>query len=169
MQKLILLFIITVSFSIYGQKMNIQKLDSIFKIATDNLESKNSRWSFVINDVPFMAIADSTHNRMRIISPITEASKLNEELKTAALMANFHTALDIKYTISNDILWSAFIHPLKELSEEQVIDALSQVYYGNVNFGTTFSSTSLVFPGRKPSQNIQKEKSDDKPKMLKKI
>lgn len=168
MKKFILLILITSSFTTYSQNMSIQKLDSIFKAATDNLESKNSRWSFVINEVPFMAIADSTHNRMRIISPITEAIKLNEELKTAALMANFHTALDIKYTISNDILWSAYIHPLKELSEEQVIDALSQVYYGNVNFGTTFSSTSLVFPGRKP-ESSPVHKKEEKTKILDKI
>ena len=98
---------------------------------------------------------------MRIISPITEVSRLSEELKGAALMANFHTALDIKYAIANNILWSAFIHPLKELSEEQLIDAFSQVYYGNVNFGTTFSSSSLIFPGgskeEQPKENIKQK------------
>ena len=158
--KKIILFFLLVTFSSFSQEMTVTKLDAIFKKATDNLDSKYSRWNFVINDVPFVAIADSTHNRMRIMSPVVETSKLSEELKTAALIANFHTALDIKYAITNEILWSAFIHPLKELSEKQVIDALSQVYYGNVNFGTSFSSTSLVFPGRKIEEVPQEEKEE---------
>jgi len=147
--------------------MTIGTLDTIFKKTTDNLQSKGSRWNFVINETPFIAIADSTHNRMRIISPIMKTSELSEELKTASLMANFHTALDIKYAITDAVLWSIFVHPLKELSENQVIDALSQVYYGNINFGTTFSSTSLVFPGRKA--NKKSEEKVDKPKIIEKI
>ena len=49
-----------------------------------------------------------------------------------------------------------------------MIDALSQVYYGNVNFGTTFSSTSLVFPGRKP-ESSNEHKKEEKTKIIDKI
>ena len=144
------LITISIFFSItltFGQNMTITKLGEIFESSSDSIIVNKSRWSFMIREIPFVAIADSTYNRMRIMSPIIEIERLSEELKTASLMANFHTALDIKYAISDDILWSVFIHPLKELSEDQVLDAISQVFYGNVNFGTTFSSTSLVFPG----------------------
>jgi len=136
-----------VVFSSVGQNMTITQLDLIFKEQSDSLVGQKSKWQFMIKEVPFIAIADSTHNRMRIISPIIESERLNDELKTASLMANFHTALDIKYAISEDILWSTFIHPLKELSKEQVINAIDRVYYGHVNFGTSFSSTPLIFPG----------------------
>jgi len=151
--------------------MTTTKLEAIIKQVSDTVVSNNTRWNFVINEVPLVAIADSTHNRMRIISPVMEASQLTEELKTASLIANFHTALDIKYAITNNVLWSAYIHPLKELSEEQVIDAISQVYYGNVNFGTTFSTSSLTFPGRAPQQNTEdsKEKNEEQLKLLEKI
>jgi len=93
-----------------------------------------------------------------------ESDKLSDELKTAALIANFHTALDIKYAITDGILWSAYIHPLKELTEDQVIDAVSQVFYGNVNFGASFSSSSLVFPGtiRKTKKPVEKKSYPDK-------
>lgn len=158
-----------VSFFTFSQEMSTTKLGAIFKKVSDNFKENKTRWDFIVNEVAFIAIADSTHNRMRIISPIIEVSKLSEELKTASLMANFHTALDIKYAITNDVLWSVFIHPLKELSEKQVIDAISQVYYGNVNFGSTFSSTSLVFPGRQKENNPNENNKQEKIKLLEKI
>ncbi len=146
--------------------MTLTKLGEIFEHASDSIVSQKPQWRFMIKNIPFIAIADSTHNRMRIISPIGESDKLDEELKTASLMANFHTALDVKYAISDNILWSVFIHPLKELSEDQVYDAISQVFYAHVNFGTTFSSTSLVFPGSK--RPPKKPKKEEK-KLIRKI
>ena len=56
------------------------------------------------------------------------------------------------------MMWCVFIHPLKALSEEQVIDAMSQVYYGAMTFGTTYSSTDLVFPASKEKKKEEKEK-----------
>ncbi len=61
--------------------------------------------------------------------------------------ANFHSALDVKYAISNDIVWSIFVHPLAELSEDQVEDAINQIFFSVVTFGTTYTSTNLTFPG----------------------
>lgn len=150
MKKIAYIFIFFLSYQgLFSQEMNLTKLDSILNSVTDSISSNRSSWSFKIKGVPLMCIADSTHNRMRIISPIADSDRLNDKLKTASLIANFHTALDVKYAISDNILWSAYIHPLRELSEKQVLDAISQVYYANIHFGTTFSSTSLVFPGRK--------------------
>ncbi len=167
MKKLFFYFIFFFCFtSISAQEMSLTKLDSIFNSVTDSISSRKSSWSFKIKGVPLMCIADSTHNRMRIISPIVDSDRLTEKLKMASLIANFHTALDVKYAISDNILWSAYIHPLKELSETQVLDAISQVYYANIHFGTTFSSTSLVFPGNKQQK---KEKPKDEIKVLKRI
>ena len=103
---------------------------------------------------------------MRIISPIAESKAISDELLKAAMVANFHTALDVKYAITDGILWSVFIHPLKELSENQVRDALSQVYNANVNFGTTFTSSSLTFPAADNSGKKTEKKS--KPSFKKK-
>ncbi len=138
--------------------MTPSKLGTMLEKISDSIVSQKTQWRFIIKNVPFITIADSTHNRMRIMSPVVESGKLSEELKTASLMANFHTALDVKYAISDNVLWSVFIHPLNELTEDQVLDAVSQVYYAKVNFGTTFSSTSLVFPGKKPEKKSEKPK-----------
>jgi uncharacterized protein (DUF1697 family) len=157
MRKVLLAFIIffTFSNSIFGQKMTPTKLGTMLETISDSIVSRSSQWQFIIKNTPFIAIADSTHNRMRIMSPIIESDKLSENLKTASLMANFHTALDVKYAISDNVLWSVYIHPLKELTENQVLDAVSQVYYAKINFGTTFSSTSLVFPSKKQKKKTQ--------------
>lgn len=161
----IFLFLIT-AFSFSQNNMNQSMLDSIFTTSSDSIEGANGRWKFKIKDVLFIAISDSTNNRMRIISPIIETFKLNETLREDALVANFHTTLDVKYAISDEVLWSVFIHPLKELSEDQVYDALKQVYLANVTFGSSYSSTSLVFPGRKFRNN---EKNVPKNAMKRKI
>ncbi len=159
MKKLITSFLIVFSiYSGYSQNMNTQKLDEIFKSVADSIQGGEGRWQFKIKDVVFLCVTDTKHNRMRIVSPITEAKRLDEKLKSAALVANFHSVLDVKYAIADDLLWSAFIHPLKELSEAQVKDAVNQVYSANVTFGTTFSSTSLVFPGSQKTEEKKKEK-----------
>jgi hypothetical protein len=85
---------------------------------------------------------------MRIISPITELTNLPQEELLNALTANFHTALDVKYAISDGALWSVYIHPLKELTEPQLESAILQVYNAAETFGTLYSSTNLSFPGR---------------------
>ncbi len=154
-----ILFFILFNFS-FSQNMNNDKLQELFIEASDSIQGTKGRWQFNIKEVTFICLTDETHNRMRIISPIIESFKLTEELKTNALLANFHTALDVKYAISDDVLWSVFIHPLKELTEAQINDALQQVYFANVTFGTTYSSTSLVFPG-KTNNEPSKEKKEE--------
>jgi len=89
---------------------------------------------------------------------------LREEELLNALVANFHSVLDVKYALSDEIVWSVYAHPLKELTETQVIDAIEQVYVAALTFGDSYSSTNLVFPG-----NTNKKEKRKTPKVLKKI
>ncbi len=140
--------------------MKNEKLNVILKTVSDTIQGQNGQWQFFINDVQIICVTDTNHNRMRIISPIVESNMLDEDMKTNALVANFHTALDVKYAISDDLLWAVYIHPLKELTENQVKDAVKQVYLAKVNFGTSYSSTPLIFPGREreKKENISPKK-----------
>ncbi|OEK06054.1 hypothetical protein A8C32_18650 [Flavivirga aquatica] len=149
--------------------MNNEKLEMIYTKASDSIKGQSGAWQFYIKQIPLMSITDANHNRMRIISPIADSNNLSDELIKAALVANFHTALDVKYAVSDGILWSVFIHPLKELSEFQVKDAVSQVYQANINFGSTFASTSLTFPSGSNKENGEGEKKEEKKYELKKI
>ncbi len=158
MKKFLLLPVIIFSFQISSsQNMTNETLANIITSVSDSVQGTNGRWQFSIKETLLICLTDSTNNRMRIISPIMDSYKLTDELKTLSLSANFHTALDVKYAISDDILWSVFTHPLKELSEEQAESAISQVYYANVNFGTSFASTSLIFPGRQKRDSEEKK------------
>jgi len=144
--------------SLHAQKMNNAKLDKIIKANSSDVEGKDGYWQFKYKNMYLLLVTDQKHNRMRLITPIIEEEKLPENYFKNALRANFHTALDVKYALADGMMWCVFIHPLKELSEEQVLDAMSQVYYGAVTFGTSYSSTDLVFPASKEKEPEEKEK-----------
>ncbi len=95
---------------------------------------------------------------------LQKESCFNEELLLNSLVANFHTALDVKYAISDEILWSVFTHPLKELTQHQIEDAISQVYSANVTFGNTFTSTNLTFPGNTKKKEFPKKPANELPR-----
>ncbi len=147
-----------------AQNMSTTKLGEIITKVSDTVQHQNNVYKFVYKDTILLCMTDENANRMRIVSPIIEIFKLDENQLKNALVANFHTALDVKYAISEDILWSVFIHPLKELNEQQVEDAILQVYMASATFGTTYSSTNLIFPGSAPKE----EKKTVKKKELKK-
>ncbi len=155
MKKILVLFLL-ISFSATSQNMTIERLGEIITQNADSVEVKGNSWNFSINNQLLICIADKKANRMRIISPIAERKQMNEELLLNALVANFHTALDVKYALSDEIIWSIFTHPLKELSEHQLKDAIVQVYNANMTFGTTFSSTTLTFPGNTKKEKVAK-------------
>jgi hypothetical protein len=165
MNRFVVIFVIIFSTqSILSQNMDNATLENIFTTISDTIQGKSGRWQFMIKDVMFVCLTDTANNRMRIISPITETNQLDEDTKTLLLLANFHTALDVKYAISDDVLWSVFIHPLKELTKDQVGDAVSQVYFANITFGTSFTSTNLMFPGKQKKEAKRIEKSNFKKK-----
>lgn len=166
MKSTLIIFIALFSLSVFSQDMTNEKLDELYTSVSDSIQGRQGAWQFYVKEVQMISITDSIHNRMRIISPIADASVLSDDLIKAAMIANFHTALDVKYAVTDGVLWSVFIHPLKELSEHQVRDALSQVYNANITFGTTFASTGLTFPVNKPSEN--KIKKDYKSSFKKK-
>ena len=99
-----------------AQNMTNTELESIITKTADSVQGFKGRWQFTIKETVFICLTDSTNNRMRIMSPIVESYRVTEELKTLSLSANFHTALDVKYAIADDVLWSLFVHPLRELN-----------------------------------------------------
>jgi len=133
-------------------------LEKVLNSKIDTITGDLGRWQAVYNSVPLIIITDETNNRMRIIAPITEVSQLDEDLLLDCLTANFHSALDVKYAISNDLLWSVFIHPLRELSDNEITSAVDQVAAAALTFGTTFSSTPLLFGGGQQPQEPEIEK-----------
>jgi len=102
---------------------------------------------FVYNQVRMALVSDVAHDRMRIIAPVERYENLSEEQITRAMEANFHSALDARYGLSNGLLYSAFIHPLSFLTADQLQDAMDQVSTLAQTFGTEYSSGRLSFGG----------------------
>ena len=163
MKQLALLFIITSIFSItftksFAQEMDNNTIDKIIYIVADSVKGIEGNWQFMLKDRLLICVTDTTNNRMRIMTPIIEQKKLAYTDMLKLMESNFHTALDVKYAIADDLLWSVFIHPLRELNKKQVLDAIQQVYTAAHTYGTTYNSTGLSFPNRKEEKKLEKTK-----------
>ena len=153
---------ITLSRSGWAQDMNNISLAKLFAKHVDSLQGETGNWQFIFEGLPMLCITDETNNRMRILTPVADADDLTSDDLKKCLEANFHTALDVKYSISDNVLWVVFLHPLKELNSEQVVDAIYQVYNATATFGSSYSSTHLAFPSNKKNVNKKPKKSIDK-------
>lgn len=151
-ELLIMLLFVSPVASAFSQDMNNEKLEDIITRVADTVTGRDGQWQFALKDRIFLCITDVNNNRMRIISPITEVDNLSEEEILNSLVANFHTALDVKYAISEERIWAVFTHPLRELTDTQAESAIIQLYNAAATFGTIYSSTNLSFPGSAKSK-----------------
>ena len=127
------------------QPMTNKKLDDLIRQITSDVVGQVGNWQFLINKRDILVITDERHNRMRIMSPVTTQDRLNEAELTRLLEANFSSALDAKYALRDQTLWSVFTHPLGELSDEQFLDCVAQVANLANNFGQSYASSNLFF------------------------
>ncbi|HEB62796.1 MAG TPA: hypothetical protein ENI82_06560 [Bacteroidetes bacterium] len=155
-----LFFINTSNLFAQEKPMNNAYMNEILKEVIDEVQGELGNWQFIHNNHLVLIITDEAHNRMRIFTPVIEEQKLEDGQLTKMLKANFHSALDAKYCLFNEFVITVFTHPLKELQKDQFIDAIKQVLTLADTFGTTYSSTELIFsPGIEESE---KEKEADK-------
>jgi hypothetical protein len=151
MKKLLLVipffFFSGVSFG--ESNMNQETLEKIIKSMALSSIGENGVVEFNYSNVKMYLISDIKHNRMRIISPVADYKKLTREHLDAALESNFHKSLDARYAVSDGVLYSAFIHPLSELSENQIKSAVQQVANLATSFGKDYTSGFLTYGGNK--------------------
>jgi len=65
----------TVRVSKKQPSMNNAGLDPIIRRLSSSVEGEHGRWSFRVNGVELMVLTDETHNRMRIMTPVTDAAQ----------------------------------------------------------------------------------------------
>lgn len=128
-------------------QMDNKRLQQLISRIDDNPKGQLGYWQIQYKDIPVYIITDERANRMRIISPIKSAKKISKEKLFRMMQANFDSALDARYSIAKEKLWSAFIHPLSELSDEQFYSGLAQTITLVKSYGDTYSSGALVFKG----------------------
>ena len=158
LNSIFIIFIILIGYTAQSQKMTNSDLEKIIYVVADSLRGDTGNWQFMIKERILICITDENNNRMRIMSPIIEQKKLAYTDMLKLMEANFHSALDVRYAISDDILWSVFIHPLKELNKDEVLSAINQVYEAAVTYGTTYNSTGLTFPNKRKEEEKAKRK-----------
>jgi len=95
--------------------MDVVKLEGLIKQAADTTFVEGSTFRFLYKNRLLICISDAKANRMRIITPVVKRVEVGEDELLNALVANFHSVLDVKYALSDEKNWSLFTHPLKEL------------------------------------------------------
>lgn len=131
--------------------MTQEKIENLIKISKDTevLEEEKGYVLFKYLGTKMELLSDENHNRMRIISPITKYSSLAPKIKDSLMSSNFHLALDARYAVLEDTLYTAFLHPLSSLTIEDFQSALKQVRNLTASFGKTYSSAQIEFTKKK--------------------
>lgn len=143
--SLITLLLVMINMSAFAQNMTNKKMDGIIRKAAQKVEGELGSWQFLYGNRPIMIITDENANRMRIMTPIIEEKDMPQGRMKTLLEANFDRALDSKYSLFKEVLWSTYTHPLKELTKEQFMDAMRQVVRLADTYGSTYTSTDMVF------------------------
>lgn len=120
-------------------------MESIVKSIATESKGEKGYVEFTYNQVKMYMISDTTHDRMRIISPVANYSDLTSDHLKAVLESNFHNALDARYAVSKEVLYAAFIHPLSTLSDRDLQSAMTQVANLAITFGSEYTSGVLNY------------------------
>jgi len=146
-----------------AQRMNNKIMGKVFAEFGDHVTGEPGSWEVHLKERVMLILTDEPNNRMRIFTPIAAAEDVHPREFETMLEANFHSALDAKYSLYNGFIISVYTHPLKELSKSQLIDALTQVAVLANNFGTTYSSTDLLFGGSTKDKEEKQKRVNESP------
>jgi hypothetical protein len=130
-----------------SEPMDQNRVEQIFSDQVEAITGPAGALQSQIDGITIYCISDPANDRMRIVAPISRLSGLDPRINEILLRANFHSALDARYAISDDVIFAAFLHPISSLTRAQIESAVSQVISLVKTFGTSFSSGELLFPG----------------------
>jgi hypothetical protein len=140
--------------------MTTQAMGKLLESYLTDLEGQPGFWRGVRNDVPVFVFSDDEHDRMRIMAPIGVVEELDADLLHVLLQANYDRALDARYAMRGNELWSVVVHPLATLATDDLPAMFDQVTTLVKNTGSSFASTELVFRSF-PADQIVIETEDD--------
>ena len=140
--------------------MTTQAMGKLLESYLSDLEGQPGFWRGVRNEVPVFVFSDDEHDRMRIMSPIGVVEELEPDLLHILLQANYDRALDARYAMRGNELWSVVVHPLATLATDDLPALFDQVITLVKNTGSTFASTELVFKSF-PADQIVIETDDE--------
>jgi len=129
------------------QTMTLELVNTIIRQEASNVNRVNQQqWQFQLQGRSMVVVANEQHNRMRIITPITQVQELSSEELFKMMVANYHSALDARYAINQEgVVVAVFLHPLTSLQQPDFRSALNQVASLATTFGSNYSSGELYF------------------------
>lgn len=130
-----------------NQPMNNERLHELLQRIDPELKGHLGLWTMEYKNFVAQKITDVKADRMRVIVPIVNVKDVDEAEFLRLMQANFDSVLDARYCIANGVIWSAFIHQLSILSDEELLSGLAQALTAAASFGTTYSSGALIFRG----------------------
>lgn len=128
-----------------GAGMTPRRMVAIVETLGQSVRQQGPVINFSYDGIPLVLIFDKDADRMRLISPIVNVRELQPGQLERAMAANFHSTLDARYAISNQVIWAVFIHPLSDLSPELLASAVRQVATASLTFGDNYTSGEMHF------------------------
>lgn len=140
--------------------MTLERMAEIVKTIDANATLQGPAMQLTIADVKVTIITDAKNNRMRAFTVVQSLDGVNQQLLYRMLQANFDSALDARYAIAKAHILSVFIHPMKELQKNQLIEGLGQVVNLVKTYGSAFTSGAMTFGGG-DSKNLHRQLIDE--------
>lgn len=137
--------------------MTNARLEQLIRRIDPAAQGRPGFWQFAVEKRRVLVITDERADRMRIISEIAVADSIDPQQLYRLMQANFDSALDARYAIGRNVLWSTFLHPLKTLHEGDFISGVGQVINLAESYGSVYSSGGVTFGGGDSSELKRRE------------
>lgn len=115
-------------------------------------DGEANRWLVEFGGYRMLVVTDEAADRMRIMAIVASYDDLRVRDFRVLLAANFDRTLDARYATAGGYLWAVYLHPLAELTADQVAEGLRQVAALARNYGTSYAASDLSFTGGRGEQ-----------------
>ncbi len=133
--------------SVVEPPMTLSRMAEIVFALDEAALSNGFSFQLNVDGVTVLIVTDPGADRMRAMSPIRPIDGLAAGELARMMQANFDTALDARYAIAQDTLWSVFIHPLSPLKKDQFVSGLGQTVNLAKTYGTFYTGGALTYGG----------------------
>ena len=137
--------------------MDNRFLGELIKRLDSDATGGKGTWQLTVEGRSLLVISDEGADRMRIMSQLADAGGIKEGELRRLLQANFDSALDARYAVANNKLWSAYLHPMRALETTEFFSGVAQVVNLAATYGESYSSGAIVFRGG-DSAEIERER-----------
>jgi hypothetical protein len=121
--------------------MNNERLEELLRNALPDLDGQDGRWHAPVGDLELFVESDEEHDRLRIMVPVAQADRTDNDLLWVLLLANYSLAVGARYAVHDGLVWCVFLHRLSWITEPELSGSLASVVSLAKNTGGTFSTT----------------------------